>query len=102
VALLLSAIVAEVTRRRGAIHLTLLLRRVAIIAVTAAAVVGLALLASGQRPRAGLHLLYGLLAVAVVPVAAELARRTPRRGGLYHAAAGLLLLGIAFRLTTTG
>jgi len=94
--------VAQATRRRGAIQLTLLLRRVAILAVTAAAVVGLALLATGAHPHEPLHLLYGLLALATVPVAAELARRTPRRGGLYHALAALLLLGLAFRLSTTG
>lgn len=74
---------------------------VAVLIVAAAS--GVVLLATGMRPAEGLHLLYAVLAVALIP----LARSFVGRGG-DRRTAGLLLaafavLGaVAFRLFTTG
>jgi len=101
-ALLLSGLFAHFRPLRLPIQLTLIARRFGIPVIAGAAVLGLLLLGTGARPREWLHFLYAAVALAAVPVAARLAALEPRRGGLYHAAAGLLLLGILYRLTTTG
>jgi hypothetical protein len=101
-ALLLVGVIAQLRPQRVPIQLTLLARRILIAAASGAVVLGLLLLATGSRPKEGLHFLYAALALGVVPVTARLAAREPRRGGLYHALAGLLLLGVLYRLTTTG
>ena len=76
------------------------MRHRAISAAVLAAVIGAVLFISGRRPHSPLHLMYGVLAVIAVPLAATMAARNPRRGGLYHLAAGVLLLGFCFRLAT--
>jgi hypothetical protein len=101
-ALLVAATVAQLHRSPASISLVLLVRRVAIVAAAMAALTGVVLLVNGRRPREALHLLYGFLAIAAVPLAASLAARNPRRGGLYHLLAGVLLLGLCFRLAGTG
>lgn len=99
-ALIAAGLFAAVRRSEYSIRLVLLVRRVAIIAAVLAAVLGVVLFIGGSRPHSGLHLMYGVLAVIAVPVAAQMAARQPRRGGLYHVLAGLLLLGFCFRLAT--
>lgn len=64
--------------------------------------VGLTLLALGRRPQTLLHLMYALAAVAVMPVARTLLHRNPSRARLYQFAGTVLLLGVIFRLATTG
>lgn len=64
---------------------------------------GLILLAIGARPAEGLHLLYSVVAIALVPLARSFVGRAPAR-----AIAGLLLAafvvlgGVVYRLFTTG
>ncbi|MFN2466216.1 MAG: hypothetical protein ABR598_08145 [Candidatus Dormibacteria bacterium] len=101
-ALVASGMYALVRRSAYSIRLTLLVRRVAVIAALLTATLGIVLMLAGRRPHDGLHLMYGILAVVVVPAAATMAARNPRRGALYHAGAGLLLLGFCLRLSTTG
>jgi hypothetical protein len=40
--------------------------------------------------------------VVTVPAGAALAQRLPARAGFYHASAGALILGISYRLLSTG
>jgi hypothetical protein len=100
--LIFAGVIAQVRPSRRLIQLTLITRRVLLTATGGAVGVGLLLLAAGQRPKESLHFLYAAVALAAVPIAARFAAREPRRGGLYHAAAGLVLLGVLYRLTTTG
>ncbi len=100
IALVAAAGWAALRRTAYSIRLVLLVRRVAILAALLAAGVGVALYIGGRRPHSALHLMYGALAVVAVPLAAQMAARNPRRGGLYHVAAGVLLLGFCFRLAT--
>ena len=102
VALVLSGTWAAVRRSAPSIRLVLLVRRATLVAVLLAAIIGIALLFQGHRPHVGLHYLYAFLAVAAVPLAVSMAARQPRRGGLYHVAAGVLLLLMCFRLFSTG
>jgi hypothetical protein len=78
------------------------LHRVAAGLVLVEVLVGTLLLISGRRPHVNLHLLYALAAVLVMPVARSLARRDPPKAPLYHVGGTLLLLGVLFRLLTTG
>jgi hypothetical protein len=84
------------------VRLVLLVRRVALIGAVLALLAGAARYTGGGRPHLGLHYLYAFFAVAAVPLAASMAARRPRHGGLYHLGAGLLLLLMSFRLATTG
>jgi hypothetical protein len=67
-----------------------------------AALGGLALLVTGHRPRDPLHLLYGVLIPAVVPVTEGYSRRRPDRVILHRVAGGVVVAAILFRLQTTG
>ena len=64
---------------------------------------GLVLLATGARPTEGLHLLYAVVAIALIPLARSFLGRANAR-----AAAGLLLVAfvvlgaVVYRLFTTG
>jgi hypothetical protein len=64
---------------------------------------GLALLAGGQRPREWLHLVYALLAFALVPLADSLAAQaTPRRRAVARLFGALVALVVIVRLFATG
>lgn len=64
---------------------------------------GLLMLASGSRPADGLHLLYALIAIAVIPLARSFLGRTGgRRAGALLLAAFVALGAIGYRLFTTG
>ncbi|MGI8609393.1 MAG: hypothetical protein ACR2MY_09235 [Candidatus Dormibacteria bacterium] len=101
-ALVVSAGWATYRRSASSIRLVLLVRRAAIIAALLAGAAGVLLLVTGHRPHALLHVMYGVFALLTVPFAATLAARNPQRGGVYHLVAGILLLGLAFRLAATG
>lgn len=101
-ALVAAAGFALVRRSAYSIRLVRLVRRIAVVAAVLVVAVGAMLLITGSRPRAGLHVMYAFFAVVAVPVAAQLAASNPRRGALYHLLAGLLLLGLCFRLAGTG
>ncbi|GAC1331041.1 MAG: hypothetical protein NVSMB17_08840 [Candidatus Dormibacteria bacterium] len=101
-ALLVSGLFAAGRRSAPSIRLVLIVRRVGLIATLLAALGGGALFALGNQRPGGLHYLYAFFALAVIPLATTLAARHPRRGGLYHAGAGLLLLLMCLRLAFTG
>ncbi|MFL5673653.1 MAG: hypothetical protein ACJ779_01475 [Chloroflexota bacterium] len=83
---------------------------VVLASVMIAVASGLLLLATDHRPADGLHLLYGVVAVVVLPIGYVVGLRTarPETGRLmrqrdaWAVVAGIFLLGIAVRLFGTG
>jgi len=72
-----------------------------VILVTAAG--GLGLLTGGGGPHDSLHLLYGVLALGVLPIAGRFSRNSgARRAGIATALAGVVVLVILLRLFQTG
>jgi hypothetical protein len=69
----------------------------------AVAALGLLLLATGESPHDGLHLLYGLVLVAAVPIGMVFASEAPpqARSGVL-AVAGVAALLVIWRLFSTG
>ena len=102
VALVLSGGWSAARRSAPSIRVVLLVRRVTLIVAVLTVLIGAVLFVEGGRPRVPLHYLYAVLAVAAVPLATTMAARQPRRGGLYHAGAGVVLLLMCFRLASTG
>jgi hypothetical protein len=73
------------------------------ILVGMAAAGGLALLAGGRRPHEWLHLVYALLALALVPLADSLAAQgDPRRQALARLVGALVAAVVILRLFATG
>lgn len=65
--------------------------------------VGLVVLVGGEEPREGLHMLYAVGLVAVIPLALTFASEAPRRSrSAVMAVAGLAALLLAWRLLVTG
>ena len=65
--------------------------------------VGIAMFLAGRRPHDGLHWLYGILLVIVLPIAASFsAGRDQRRQALVYGIAGLFMAGLTIRAFTTG
>lgn len=66
------------------------------------ALVGIGLYATGPRPHDTLHLLYGVLLVVTLPVAASYtSSHDKRREPLVFGIAGLFMTGLAIRALTT-
>jgi len=64
---------------------------------------GVVLFTAGARPRESLHLLYGLAALAILPLAATFASEAPSRPRAWVlASACLILVVVAWRLASTG
>ena len=76
----------------------------AVVAVlVVAAVSGGLLLLSGSRPGEGLHLVYALVALAILPLARSfLGRAGPRRAAALLLVAFVVLGAVTYRLFTTG
>lgn len=71
------------------------------LVVTAAS--GLILLATGARPVDGLHLLYAVVAISLIPLARSfLGRASDRAARALLLAAFVVLGGVVYRLFTTG
>lgn len=65
--------------------------------------IGLAVMIGGEEPQEGLHLLYGVALVAVIPLALTFASEAPRRTrSAVLAVAGTAAVLLAWRLLTTG
>lgn len=65
--------------------------------------IGLAVLIGGEEPQDGLHILYAVGLVAVLPLALTFASEAPRRSrSAVLAAAGVAALLLAWRLLVTG
>jgi hypothetical protein len=79
-----------------------------LVILAAAALVGLALLATGSLPADPLHLLYGPAALIAVPVAiwigarASAGRASRLRRDVWTAGGGIVLIGLGWRLVATG
>jgi drug/metabolite transporter (DMT)-like permease len=78
------------------------LHRLAAAAIGLQIVLGALLLGTGKRPGTVLHLVYALAALLVMPAARLMIRRDPGHGRVYQIAGSALLLGVLFRLATTG
>jgi hypothetical protein len=78
------------------------LHRVAAGLVLAEAFLGAVLFIGGRRPHVELHLVYAVAALLAMPAARAMGRRNPSRARFYHVGGTLLLLGVLFRLVTTG
>lgn len=64
---------------------------------------GAILLATGERPTDGLHLLYAAVAVAMVPLARSFTARSSERATAALLLAGFVVVGaLVYRLITTG
>lgn len=63
---------------------------------------GLVLLATGARPADGLHLLYAVVAIALIPLARSFLGGTNRAAAALLLAAFVVLGGVVYRLFTTG
>ncbi len=73
------------------------------IAVVIAAMLGAATAVSGAPPRDGLHLVYGALALALLPGAALIAAGRPAaQRPIVVAVASIVLVILLFRLVQTG
>jgi hypothetical protein len=94
-------------RRRPAGALAPRLLGVALVLIASTGAGGLALWLQGPGPREPLHLLYGVLAFVMMPLADALALRggpqaQPRARGLARAAGALVTLVLIARLLATG
>lgn len=78
------------------------LQRVVILSIAVTAAVGVIVFALGARPDDGLHLLYGGVAIIILPVARSFRSGASRRDALLMLAGFALLGGVVFRLFTTG
>ncbi len=75
----------------------------ALLAIGVAAGGGLGLLVGGARPREMLHLVYGVIAFAALPIVTDRTRHaSPRTRGLASLAGSLIALVVVARLFGTG
>lgn len=73
---------------------------VALVVLAAAA--GATLFVLGQRPSDGLHVLYGGIALVLIPLARSYRRGVGRRDSILMLLAVVVLGGVVFRLFSTG
>jgi hypothetical protein len=77
--------------------------KVVVAGVALQGLIGGALLVSDERPTEGLHLLYGVLALLVLPAAAAFSSEAPPRArAAVLAFAGLVTTGVLMRSLGTG
>jgi len=58
--------------------------------------------AGNKRPHDGLHILYGVLLVIALPIAASYTSNRARREPLVYGVVGLFMVGLSIRAITTG
>ena len=63
---------------------------------------GLLFVAGDKRPHDGLHILYGVLLVIALPIAASYTSNRARREPLIYGLVGLFMVGLSIRAITTG
>jgi hypothetical protein len=101
VAVLWSVVLAALRRPPGTLFVASLVWLV--IAIVAAGLLGVLTAVTVAPPRDPLHIVYGLIAAAILPGAALLARRRlPAQQTIVAAVASLILLILLFRLLETG
>ena len=102
-AVVLTGLAASIMAMRGGSPWADRLRIGLTLVIGLQVLVGLALFATGARPSESLHLLYGLAALAILPLAGTFGSEAPPRPRAWIlAAACLILLAIAWRLASTG
>jgi heme A synthase len=102
-ALIATGALATVAALRGGSQWIDALRRALTGVIGLQVVIGGVLFTSGARPHEMLHLLYGLAALAILPLAGAFAAEAPPRPRAWVlVAACLLLLILAWRLASTG
>jgi hypothetical protein len=94
-------LILAVTARPGG-RLFERLQTVVVLAIALASAAGAVTFALGARPTDGLHLVYGVVAMALLPLARSLRSGASRHDALLLLAACALLGGVLFRLFTTG
>ena len=67
-----------------------------------ASISGLGRLTSGTQPKEGLHLVYGAIAIALLPLARSFVPAADRRSGIAALAAFVILGFVLYRLFATG
>ena len=70
--------------------------------IVAQVLLGALLFAIGRRPQDNLHLVYAFAAIPIMPLARAMARRDRSKARAYQLGGTVLLLGVVFRLATTG
>lgn len=96
-----SALVAVSGRTGGPAFERFQAALVSLLIVVAAS--GLLMLATGARPADGLHLLYAVIAIALIPLARSFTGRTTGRATAALLVAAFVVLGaIGYRLLATG
>jgi len=102
-ALVVTGLVSALFAIRGGSRWTDRLRIALTVVIGLQVLGGVVLFASGARPRESLHLLYGLAALAILPLAATFASEAPPRPRAWVlASACLILVVVAWRLASTG
>jgi nitrate reductase gamma subunit len=102
-AVVVTGLAAILIAMRGGSPWTNRLRIVLTVVISLQVLAGLVLLATAVRPRESLHLLYGLAALAILPLAGTFASEAPPRPRAWVlAVACLILLVVAWRLASTG
>lgn len=102
-AILITAAASAVLALRGGSSWTDWLRYALTAIIGLQVAVGALLYLAGARPREELHLLYGLAALAILPLAGSFASEAPPRPRAWVLAATcLVLLLLAWRLASTG
>lgn len=95
------SVILLVTRRAGGPAFERLQASVVAVFIVGA-VSGLAMLAAGERPAAGQHLLYAVVAIALIPLARSFSGRVGRGPAAFMLVAFVVLVGVLYRLFTTG
>jgi peptidoglycan/LPS O-acetylase OafA/YrhL len=102
-AIVITAAAAAVLALRGGSRWTDPIRYVLTAVIGLQLAMGGLLYLAGGRPREELHLLYGLAALALLPVAGSFASQAPPRPRAWVLAATcVVLLLVAWRLASTG
>ena len=102
-AVLVTGVVATLAALRGGSTWIDRLRRALTVVIGLQVATGVVLFVSGARPHESLHLLYGLVAIAILPLAGAFASEAPPRPRAWVlVGACLLLLIVAWRLASTG
>lgn len=78
------------------------LQAIVVALVLLAAATGATLFALGQRPSDGLHVLYGGVALILIPLARSYRSGASRRDSILMLVAVVVLGGVLFRLFSTG
>jgi len=102
-AVVVTALLATLVGLRGGSPWTDQLRGALTVFIGLQMATGVVLFVSGARPHESLHLLYGLVAIAILPLAGSFASEAPPRPRAWVlAGACMLLLIVAWRLASTG